>query len=576
MPPKVRMSVLRELFGYVVRLRPDALAALLLGIFSSGIELASLASLIPLSRLAAHQAFRPDSPWSRIPAALGFQPNARFYATAFLGLLLLRAFSQVVAALMAAHLQRSLIAHFSSRALEAYVRHLDFAQVQKQSIGHFMSIAGEDANRAANIVAAIIKLVPLLALFLLYAGLIFAQAWQIGAGLALLSLTVLLSLLSVFKISHRLGGRQQQESRALNTHFIESLSGLRTVRSLIGEHFVSARYEEMIRRYARTCFSIDALNQFANVLPTVSLIIVLLVASQLAGNDYLTATLPAIMVGAMMVLRLLPLAAQTLDITQRLAADLKVAETITELLQAVKSARTADASRMPALREPIRTIEFADVSFRYSSDTPPVLNDFTARFVAGKSYAISGPSGAGKSTIVDLLLKFYAPQSGIICINGKDIQALSSESLRKRILLAEQAVRVFYDTIEHNVQFGRDASPSDVARALDMVGLSEFLASLPDGQRTLLNYQGSNVSGGQRQRIGLARALLLDADVLVMDESTSALDKATRERVLNRILPHYRDRIVIFIAHDPAILELVDEVIHLGPAPLAVPQAAAV
>jgi ABC-type bacteriocin/lantibiotic exporter with double-glycine peptidase domain len=107
------------------------------------------------------------------------------------------------------------------------------------------------------------------------------------------------------------------------------------------------------------------------------------------------------------------------------------------------------------------------------------------------------------------------------------------------------------------------------------VGLHEFLAGLPDGQRTLLNYQGSNVSGGQRQRIGLARALLLDADVLIMDESTSALDKSTRESMLAKILPLYRDRILIFVAHDPAILEIVDEVIHLGNAVPAGPAVAA-
>jgi ABC-type multidrug transport system fused ATPase/permease subunit len=531
---------------------------------SSCIELASLASLIPLSRLAANQAFRPDSPWARIPQSLGFEPDAKFYASAFLVLLLMRALTQIVAALMTAHLHRSLIAHFSSRALEAYVRHLDFAQVQSESIGHFMTIAGEDANRAANIVSAIMKFIPLVAIFLLYAGLIVYQSWRLGAGLAGLAVIILVCLWSVFRASHALGARQQLESRALNTHFLESLSGLRTVRALSGERFVSARYDEMISRYARTCFSMDGLNQLASMLPTIVLVTVLLAACWLSSGPFLTAALPAIMVGAIMVLRLLPLAAQALDIIQRLASDLKVAETISELLRAVRSARSAEANPLPALSEPIRSIEFDHVSFRYGAATPKVLDKFRAQFAAGKSYAISGPSGAGKSTIVDLLLKFYAPQAGVIRVNGKDIQALSAESLRKRVMLAEQAVRIFYDTIEHNIQFGRNATSQDVLRSLDMVGLSEFLDSLPEGRHTLLNYQGSNVSGGQRQRIGLARALLLQADVLIMDESTSALDKATRERILDKVLPLYRDRIVIFIAHDPAIWERVDEVIHLG------------
>src|SRR6185437_5851804 len=180
-----------------------------------------------------------------------------------------------------------------------------------------------------------------------------------------------------------------------------------------------------------------------------------------------------------------------------------------------------------------------------------------------KSYAISGPSGVGKSTIIDLLLKFYEPQRGAIRVNGQDIIQISNVSLRRHIVLGEQMTRMFFDTIERNVSFGLDATGEDVERWLEAVGLGELVQNLPEGRRTILNFQGSNVSGGQRQRIGLARGLLRAGDVLVLDESTSALDHATREKILSRLLTDYRDKIIIFIAHDPTILERVDEVIHL-------------
>jgi ABC-type bacteriocin/lantibiotic exporter with double-glycine peptidase domain len=99
---------------------------------------------------------------------------------------------------------------------------------------------------------------------------------------------------------------------------------------------------------------------------------------------------------------------------------------------------------------------------------------------------------------------------------------------------------------------------------LEAVGLHDFVTALPEGSQTMLNFQGSNVSGGQRQRIGLARGLLRNADVLIMDESTSALDHVTREKIVANIMERYRDRILIFISHDPAVLDKVDQVIQLN------------
>jgi ABC-type multidrug transport system fused ATPase/permease subunit len=564
--PPGTLRILRRLLPYVVRLRPDSVAAVLLGIFSSACELASLASLLPLSMLAAHQPIRTTSPWHSLPLLLGFMPSAKFYAMTFLTLLLLRALTQAGAAILTSHINRGLISHFSARALEAYIRHLSFAQVQNESIGHFMAVAGDEANRAAQIVGSLIKLVPLVILFALYGALLLYQSWLIALALLIFSFAVLLCLIGTFRASHRIGRRQQSESRALNTHFIESLSGLRTVRSLTGEEFVTNRYDEMMRVYARTGFSIDSLNQFATTLPTVLLAVALLFICEFTPPQYLLASLPAIMVGAMMVLRLLPLCGQTLDLAQRLIADLKVAETVAELLDAVAMARTAAKRPLPPLVESIRQIDFENVTFRYSAETPPVLNHFHCRFQAGRTYAIAGPSGSGKSTIVDLLLKFFHPDSGMVKINGKDITGLSGTSLRQRIVLAEQTTRVFYHTIRHNVLFGRDAPLAAVTNVLNMVGLDELMASLPEGDQTFLNYQGSNLSGGQRQRIGLARAVLRNADVLILDESTSALDPDTRQQILNNILERYRDGILIFITHDPVILKSVDEVIHLKPA----------
>jgi ABC-type multidrug transport system fused ATPase/permease subunit len=428
---KFRIRLLADLMIYVMRLRPDATLAMLVGTFSSFLEVAGLAALLPLTSIAAKIPISEKSPWNRIAEFLGQQPTARFFAVTFFALLLARTVTLMTTNIMTNLVMRKTNAHFSTRALEAFIHHLHFSQVQKESIGHFVSVAGEEAVRAAGIVSGVIRLVPLLALFLLYIGMITYQSWRVSAGFVIFCLVVSACLFGAFRKALELGALQQQQTRAAGTHFIESLNGLRTVRSFNAEKYVVSRYGQMMTVYMRTLFYNDAINSLAGAVPTLFLAAgMLLVTAVFISPAQMAILLPGIVVGIMMVLRLLPLATQTLDTAMRLASDLKAAENISEMLEAVKTAHIADANRLPPYKEPIRSIEFDKVTFRYSRDTPHVLQEFSTRFVAGKSYAISGPSGAGKSTIVDLLLKFYAPDGGIIRVNDRDIQSPSPEDLR--------------------------------------------------------------------------------------------------------------------------------------------------
>ena len=561
-----KINVLHHLVTYVVRQRPGVLATTLMGVVSSAIEVIAMASLIPISLLASNQPILARSLWHRIPTALGFEPNVKFYAAAFIVLLAIRTASSALNLALVARTHRALVAHFSARALDGFIRHLSFADVQKEAIGHFIALTGDEANRAAQIIMYLMKVVPISALLLFYLVTLFYQSW-IG-GLMLIGFFVLTvaCLWEAFRFSLSLGKRQQEQARVASTHLLESLNGLRTVRGFNGEDYVASQYDRMMREYTWTCLAIDLLNLLSRSVPAMVLLLVTLFATmEFIDVTWLALNLSFIFVGAMMVLRLLPLAGQALDLVLKLTSDLRAAENLSDMLSAVEESKYAEAKFAPPRDEAIKTITFDSVTFRYSDDTPLVLDKYSMTFEAGKSYAITGPSGVGKSSLIDLLLKFYSPQGGTIRVNGRDIAPLSSTWIREHVALAEQTTRLFFDTVIRNVIFGREASRDEAGSALRVVGLSDFLATLPGGADTPLTYQGSNFSGGQRQRVGLARALLKSSDVLVIDEGTSALDHETRARVLRNILDSYRDNIVIFVTHDTVVMNHVDEVITLLP-----------
>jgi ABC-type bacteriocin/lantibiotic exporter with double-glycine peptidase domain len=174
-----------------------------------------------------------------------------------------------------------------------------------------------------------------------------------------------------------------------------------------------------------------------------------------------------------------------------------------------------------------------------------------------------GKSGVGKSTLVDILLKFYAPTSGRLCLNNVPISEIADSDIRRRIILISQEAAIFDDTVMNNICMGMDASPADVKVACIKACIHQTIEEMPQGYATRLYYQGKNLSGGQRQRIAIARGLLRKPDVLILDESTSALDKTTQRQVVDNILQECASKIVIFVTHDPEIMKRVSEVVDL-------------
>jgi ATP-binding cassette subfamily B protein len=212
-------------------------------------------------------------------------------------------------------------------------------------------------------------------------------------------------------------------------------------------------------------------------------------------------------------------------------------------------------------RPPIGGVRFDDVHFGYDP-TAPVLRGFDLSIQPGQSVALVGATGSGKSTVARLLTRFYDVQHGSISLDGIDIRQLELGVLRRAVGIVFEDTFLFNDSVSGNIAFARpDAPAADIERAARLAGAHEFVLALPDGYDTVIGERGFSLSGGQRQRIAIARAIVSNPRVLVLDDATSAVDPSKEHEIREAMATVMRDRTTIVIAHRPGTIALADSVV---------------
>lgn len=205
-------------------------------------------------------------------------------------------------------------------------------------------------------------------------------------------------------------------------------------------------------------------------------------------------------------------------------------------------------------------IAFRDVTFSY--DTVPVLRNISFSIPQGSTTAIIGPSGSGKTTICNLIARFYDVDSGEVTVGGENVRNMTCDSLLRNISMVFQKVYLFHDTVENNIRFGNpNATQEEIIEAAKKAQCHDFITALPDGYETVIGEGGSTMSGGEKQRISIARAILKNANIVILDEATASIDPENEHLIQQAISELTIGKTVIVIAHRLATIEHADQIL---------------
>jgi subfamily B ATP-binding cassette protein MsbA len=442
--------------------------------------------------------------------------------------------------------------------------HIGFFHHQQK--GNILSVMSTDVSEIENSIVSSVQVLfrdPLQ--LIVYIVLLF------GMSLQLTLLTVVffpLSALLIASIAKKLrksaNTSQSLLGRLLNVTD-ETISGARIIKAFTAQAFVQSKFNVHNEAYRKVQKSMvnrremaGPLSEFLGVLVIIAVMVyggrlVLNQQSELSASEFVT----YIILYSQLIAPIKNISTALTNIQRGLAAGDRVMAIIDTEDQIVDK---PDAQKLDAFDS---QIEFRDTSFAYN--TEEVLKNISFTIPKGKMVAIVGQSGAGKSTTADLLCRFYDPQGGGVFIDGYDIRDYSLESLRRQMGIVTQEAILFNDTVFNNIAFGiENAKEEDVIFAAKVANAHEFIAQMEEGYQTNIGDRGSRLSGGQRQRISIARAVLKNPPILILDEATSSLDTESEKLVQDAIQKLMLNRTSLVIAHRLSTIQHADEIIVLS------------
>lgn len=565
-PPTAYRRLVRILLDHRWQLLSQVLVAILL-VAMEGVGVGGV--LVLLSASAMTSSVIPGIPGLAkligSLAVLSVPQRIRIAALALFAITLLRSGLQYFQTLQGLRLRRAVERKLQMQIMRG-LHELPVSYLQKERAGGLLVVVGQHSRQVGQLALSISQAIANVVALIAYGGLALLLSWPLTLLTVLLLAPIALFLRPLLGARLRAAGRKTNDlTKTLASVVQENLAAMKIIRIYDRSEWSLARSRQALDALHSAEYRADGLASLNRpvftFLNTVAIALLLLAGSFLLVNSQ-KAIIPLLALFLVIIFRLMAPVSGLTGFQAQFIQIGPVLEEIDAFFATTKRLTQPDGiTPFDGLRNAV-TLE--QVSFRYGPVEPVVLYNVSLAIRAGQVTAVVGASGAGKSSLVNLLTRFYDPTAGAVCVDGVDLRQFRISTWRQRVAVVNQDVFLFHASVWDNLRFARpEATDTEIMAACTLAKAHEFLLAMPEGYETILQERGMRLSGGQRQRIAVARALLMEADLLILDEATSELDFPTEQAIHQALTRCYAGRTVLIISHRLSTVRASDRIVVL-------------
>ena len=464
-----------------------------------------------------------------------------------------------------AYVEQGLIKDLRDSAYK-HLHKLPMSYFKNEKTGNLISRITNDVNVVQSSVSAVfLNLIREPLTIIVFLGIALSISWQ----LTLFSIVILPFSIAIISwvglILRKQSAILQAKMSDITTVLHETISGVKIVKAFGMENYENKKFTgetysffKIVLKIVRIRNSSSPITEFLSVVVGIFIIYyggkLVLVSGTLKASEFLGLLFA--------IFQLMPPIKELSGVNNRIQESSAAADRVFEILDTKPTITNIENAK--SVNSFSDCIEFSDVCFHYDDSDEPVLKNICFTVNKGEIIALVGSSGSGKTTLVDLLPRFYDPISGRILLDGNDIKEIKIEDLRRLMGIVTQETVLFNDTIKNNIAYGlNDFSMEKIIEASKAANAHNFIMDFPKGYETIVGERGAKISGGQRQRLSIARALLLNPQIMIFDEATSALDSESEILVQEAIERLMHDRTTFVIAHRLSTIRNADKILVL-------------